>query len=316
MDTHQRRHLPDEFEKLLDRICKNAADLLGANASSVFLREGDYVVMRAAFGYSQSLVHKARYRIGEGITGWIAQDNEFKANSREEVERHPKHAGKYDREIWGSEAHRCNSILGVPLTIGGTVYGLIKVENKLQGNQCVEFTSDDQENLRIFLRAISDAIQANAELMAALGQLYVFVLMPFSKEFKNIYDMGIRPAAHNALMRCERVDEIEFNDDILQRVYSCIGKADIVVAVMTGKNPNVFYETGYAHALGKPTVHLSATRDDIPFDLGHYNHILYDYNDIMDLQRRLENRLLAVKAKLRDDTRTKDSITRAWSGPV
>jgi nucleoside 2-deoxyribosyltransferase len=316
MIQHESSHIPDEFARLLERICKNAADLLGAKASSVFLREGDHVVMRGAFGYNQSLVHKAKYQIGEGITGWIARGNEFFANSKEKIEEHPSYMGKYDREIWGSEGHRCNSILGVPLYIGDEVYGLIKVENKSQGETCLPFTTEDLENLRIFLRAISDAIQTNSELMAALGRLYVFVLIPFTRKFKNIFEMGIMPAVQKAGMRCEKVEDIEFNDDILQQIYACISKADIVISVMTGKNANVFYETGYSHAMAKPTVHLAESVDDIPFDLSHYNHIIYDPEDLSGLNQKIERRLLAVKTKLRDLTRNKTSITTAWNGPL
>ena len=44
---------------------------------------------------------------------------------------------------------------------------------------------------------------------------------------------------------------------------------------MTGRNPNVFYETGYAHALGKHVILLTQEAKDIPFDLKHYQHIIY-----------------------------------------
>jgi nucleoside 2-deoxyribosyltransferase len=57
---------------------------------------------------------------------------------------------------------------------------------------------------------------------------------------------------------------------VLERVYNQIAKADIIVAEMTGRNANVFYETGYAHALNKRVVLLTQNANDIPFDLKHY----------------------------------------------
>jgi len=59
---------------------------------------------------------------------------------------------------------------------------------------------------------------------------------------------------------------------------------------MTGRNPNVFYETGYAHALGKKVVLLTQKADDIPFDLKHYQHIIYA-GRIADLIPELEKRV-------------------------
>lgn len=56
---------------------------------------------------------------------------------------------------------------------------------------------------------------------------------------------------------------------------------------MTGRNPNVFYEVGYAHALDKLTVLLTRNADDIPFDLKHFPHIVYE-GKISMLQSELE----------------------------
>ena len=60
-----------------------------------------------------------------------------------------------------------------------------------------------------------------------------------------------------------------FVEGILERVFNQISKADVIVADMTGRNPNVFYEAGYAHALNKVVVLVTQKTDDIPFDLKH-----------------------------------------------
>ena len=105
---------------------------------------------------------------------------------------------------------------------------------------------------------------------------FVFVLMPFDTKFDDVYLMAIKPACENAGAYAERVDEQIFQGSILDRIYNQIAKADLVIADMTDKNPNVFYEIGYAHALGKPTLLLTKDVDDIPFDLKHYPHVIYE----------------------------------------
>src|SRR6185503_14376375 len=88
----------------------------------------------------------------------------------------------------------------------------------------------------------------------------------------------------------ERVDEQIFTEGMLERVFNQISKADVIVADMTGRNPNVFYEVGYAHALGKIVLLLTQAADDIPFDLKHRQHTVY-HGKIEDLKKELTARL-------------------------
>lgn len=119
---------------------------------------------------------------------------------------------------------------------------------------------------------------------------FVFVLMPFANEFTDIYELGIKAACVEAGAYCERVDEQIFEGSMLERIYNQISKADILISDMTGKNPNVFYETGYAHALGKRVILLTQKSEDIPFDLKHYSHIVYG-GGIVKLKNELVNRI-------------------------
>ncbi|HET6891936.1 MAG TPA: nucleoside 2-deoxyribosyltransferase [Pyrinomonadaceae bacterium] len=104
---------------------------------------------------------------------------------------------------------------------------------------------------------------------------FIFVLMPFDTSFDDIYKFGIKGAAEDAGAYAERVDEQIFGEGILERVFNQINKADVVVADMTGRNPNVFYEVGYAHALGRIVFLLTQNASDIPFDLKHHQHTVY-----------------------------------------
>lgn len=105
---------------------------------------------------------------------------------------------------------------------------------------------------------------------------FAFVLMPFSSEFDDVYRLGIKKTCEAEGFVAERVDEQKFSENILERIYRQIAASDIVVADMTGRNPNVFYEVGYAHALGKQCILLTSNSADIPFDLKHHRHIIYD----------------------------------------
>jgi hypothetical protein len=100
--------------------------------------------------------------------------------------------------------------------------------------------------------------------------------MPFDSTFDDIYKIGIQEAATQVGILAERLDEQIFIEGMLDRIYRQIELADIIIADMSGKNPNVFYEVGYAHAKDKPCILLTNKADDIPFDLKHRRHIVYN----------------------------------------
>jgi len=119
---------------------------------------------------------------------------------------------------------------------------------------------------------------------------FVFVLMPFSPDFNDIYEFGIQGAAEDAGAYAERLDEQIFAEGMLERIFNQIAKSDVVVADMSTRNANVFYEVGYAHALGKTVLLITQQADDIPFDLKHKQHIVYG-GKISDLRPQLAKSL-------------------------
>jgi nucleoside 2-deoxyribosyltransferase len=121
--------------------------------------------------------------------------------------------------------------------------------------------------------------------------------MPFDKIFDDRYRLGIKETARDLGILAERVDEQIYREGILDRIYRQIEVADVVVADMTGKNPNVFYEVGYAHAKGKLTILLTSDADDIPFDLKHRRHVVYG-ESINTLRERLKQELEWAKAEV------------------
>lgn len=104
----------------------------------------------------------------------------------------------------------------------------------------------------------------------------VFVVCPFKEKFNAIYEDHIKQVVTNELsMRCLRADEIYSNGPIIDDIWRLINEARIIIADLTGRNPNVFYEVGLAHAIGKEVILLAQDVNDIPFDLRHLRTIIY-----------------------------------------
>jgi hypothetical protein len=107
-----------------------------------------------------------------------------------------------------------------------------------------------------------------------------FVIMPFAKPIGPHYKKIYEPAITNAGLKPMRVDDEIFGPGIIMKqIWSGIKAAKVIVAVLTVRNPNVFYELGMAHALAKPTILISGNKKNVPFDLLQYKVIEYDVND-------------------------------------
>lgn len=120
----------------------------------------------------------------------------------------------------------------------------------------------------------------------------VAVMMPFGAEFTPVY-AAIRDAVEGMGLRCHRADDIWENHHIMDDVISLIWRAQVVVADLTAKNPNVFYETGIAHSLGRGVIQIAQSIDDVPFDLRPIRTLTYLANGegLGSLRGNLANRL-------------------------
>lgn len=127
-----------------------------------------------------------------------------------------------------------------------------------------------------------------------------FVVMPFRAPIGDYYNLVYKPAIEKAGLTPIRADNDIFGaGKIIDQIWSGINSASVLVAELTTKNPNVFYELGIAHALRKPVVLVSSNEDDVPFDLKHIRVIYYDVTDPFWGQKLLnkvaENILSAIK---------------------
>lgn len=103
---------------------------------------------------------------------------------------------------------------------------------------------------------------------------YCFVIMPFNKEMQDVYEDVIKPSIEESGIRCIRADEMVGAANIVRKIIEYIYDAKVVVADLTGKNANVFYELGIAHCFGNNTIVLS--QEEVPFDVKNYKVIMYE----------------------------------------
>jgi hypothetical protein len=141
----------------------------------------------------------------------------------------------------------------------------------------------------------------------------IFVVMPFAKTFLPIYDT-IKLAVTACQQRCERADDIFSTQPIMENVWEGLNRASIVISDLTGKNPNVFYETGIAHTLGKDVVLITQALEDIPFDLRGFRY--YEYFTDSDGLARLHKNLITGIEELLSRRSTLAGIKEVISGSI
>jgi hypothetical protein len=126
----------------------------------------------------------------------------------------------------------------------------------------------------------------------------VSVMMPFDGALQPVYET-IRNAAATCGFECKRADDIWDDSTVIQDVFSLIFRSYIVVCDFTGRNPNVFYEAGIAHTLGKHVVPITQNAEHIPFDLRHHRYAQYLNNaEGRDgLQKELADRLRVLAGR-------------------
>lgn len=122
-------------------------------------------------------------------------------------------------------------------------------------------------------RAVSPKV-FSLEAAYAQDENLVSVMMPFSAEFNPIYST-LQEATTSVGFSCVRADDIWEHHTIIQDVVNIIARAKVVLCDCSGKNPNVFYEAGIAHAIGKEVILITQSEYDIPFDLRHLRYIRY-----------------------------------------
>jgi len=131
-----------------------------------------------------------------------------------------------------------------------------------------------------------------------IEDILVSAMMPFQPQFDPVYKT-LRDVSKANGLRCRRADDIWENPAVMQDVVSLIDKSKIVICDCTGRNPNVFYEVGIAHTLGREVILITQSKEDIPFDLRHlrYVHYLNIGEGLAVLSDKLQQRISALIGK-------------------
>jgi nucleoside 2-deoxyribosyltransferase len=126
------------------------------------------------------------------------------------------------------------------------------------------------------------------EILPLSHEKFVFVLMPFEDELTEIYNQVIKPVVESKELKCKRADDYKTNKAIMKDIWDAICQSQIVIADMTGLNPNVMYELGIAHTVGKQTIMIiqenASENQKFPFDMAHIRRIEYQ-NKIKEFSR-------------------------------
>lgn len=214
-------------------------------------------------------------------------------NMLDEVERHPRLLRSLS---FGDEDYDGLALTFLRKMIG-TNYENLKIVQDYIARKCTNsgenISSIDDGGRKIVFSPSIFSIPAEP-----INPNLVSVMMPFSADLAHVYE-SIKQASRNAGFECMRADDIWDHSTIVQDVFSLIFKSYIVVCDFTGKNPNVFYEAGIAHTLGKHVVPITQSANDIPFDLKHHRFATYLNNGEgrEKLKRELTSRFLTLAEK-------------------
>jgi nucleoside 2-deoxyribosyltransferase len=177
------------------------------------------------------------------------------------------------------------------------------------GAQTKDIDQTEIENLRREVELFKSrtiettpAQQSAQHTRPAEGKRRCFVVMPFvDQDLQVVYEDFIKPTLVDyCKLYCERGGDVFGSNVIMDDIRKSIGAADVILADLTRKNANVFYEVGICHALGKPVLLLSQSIDDVPFDLRHRRVLLYEYSPrgCKLLERDLRENMSAVLREL------------------
>lgn len=125
--------------------------------------------------------------------------------------------------------------------------------------------------------------------------------MPFAEQYREVYQEIYKPVCARNNIDCWRVDEIARPGSITRDIVEGILDADIVIADLTSRNPNVFYELGIAHSAGNKTIMTAQSLQDVPFDIANYRVLIYEQSIkgskklAVDLERAIKDLLAALE---------------------
>jgi hypothetical protein len=153
----------------------------------------------------------------------------------------------------------------------------------LQNLKQLDMPQSQLENLRVSKKIKVQPEQPNTpekqiefkQSPVKVNEKLCFIIMPFTDKLNPIYERIIKPVIKDLKLEYLRADEIFTSKPIVEDIWDNVKKARFLIADLTDRNPNVFYELGLAHALNKEVILLTQDINDVPFDLRHFRIIVY-----------------------------------------
>lgn len=278
-----------DIQPVLEELANSVPVVLDGSFCSIFLRNGSGKICLEASNSPKLRPMTRRvagennclqYKDGEGKTGSVAQ-------SGVHVECANSKSVKPASEIVGGSA-----FLAVPIAqIDGVVLGVIRVVRPIKTGMAFD------EPDRIFLERLAQRLLSILSFCGLVGRGNCFVIMPFSDKIQSIYNGVIKPTIERLGFSCRTEADYQGPTQLMPSIMSHIANASFIVAEVTDRNANVFYELGIAHALSKNVILL--TQKDVPSDIRSWRYLLYR-NRIGDGEVLEKNLELAVRQGIAD----------------
>jgi hypothetical protein len=218
----------------------------------------------------------------------------------------------------------------ISMTLHGTGFGLDETEafeaevagivealdasEKPEGLRIISLIEQNQRRairMRQALKALFDSDEPGKRIVwprSTLGQTQIrridsvgydsaarshaFIAMPFAESFEDVFYYGIARPVRAAGFLCERIDQVSFTGDVIDRMRKMIASSKVVIADLSEANPNVYLEVGYAWGVNIPCILICNRNTDLKFDLRGQRCLFY--KSIMELEKNLSAELAAL----------------------
>lgn len=139
-----------DLEEVLRGVAQKTAQRLGVDICSIYLWDGEYLVLRGTYGLAQEAVGKAKLKIGEGITGSAVQER--RPLLIDDVTKDPRY--KYF-SMTKEEQYKIKTMYSYPIFIGDKPLGVLNAQTVVK----MEFTEDDIYFISVIANMILGAVK-------------------------------------------------------------------------------------------------------------------------------------------------------------
>jgi len=197
-------------------------------------------------------------------------------NYRQKYLRHTRKA----RSLLRSILRRCRKVGSIQLAARALSTPLAVISDvETETEEKLRAANTFKRHWKEFLEALEVEVRRAYDVFPNrdfdVDERLCFVLMPFDRKMARVYKESIMPSVKETGMKCKLAKDMSRSTPIMQDVWEFINRARIVIADLTGNNPNVLYELGLSHALSKRAIIVSQTPRKVPFDVRHIRYIEY-----------------------------------------